>query len=147
MKKIMMLGIAFSITGCVTLDPLPLYEASESTEVTIFRSGELQGSFSEVYVGWQEKYFFSLAPNEYTRVTVANGFTTFNVKADADKRSDLTIDVRQGRPICLMLEVNPENIVAVNWYVPGYSLRQIPCLSDSDKAQYQFAPQQMDIQK
>lgn len=141
MKKIMILGVVFSTQGCVNLDSMPVYEDTDTVEVTILRSDEMQGSLSEVFVGWQDQYFFSLAPSEYARVNVAKGMTTFNVKANADKQSALTIDVKQNTSICLMLEVNRENIVGVNWYVPGYTLRQIPCLTEAEMDQYQLVLQ------
>ena len=121
---IMLAGI---LTGCVHKSALPSSTQEQAATVTIYRTGELQGSLTDVYIGWNDEYFISLAPQQHTQLLVNPGFKTFKIRAHADWSNELALDLTPQQEICLIAEVNPQNVVGLNWVVSGYRLRQLPC--------------------
>ena len=121
---------AILASGCVSKSSLPaITETNDAATVTIYRSDELQGSLTDVYIGWDNEYFISLAPQQHTQLLVNPGFKTFKIRAHADWSNELALDLTPQQEICLIAEVNPQNVVELNWVVSGYRLRQLPCES------------------
>ncbi|MDG6097212.1 hypothetical protein EXU34_07130 [Alteromonas sp. ZYF713] len=117
-------------SGCVSKSSLPaITQTDNAATVTIYRSDELQGSLTDVYIGWDDEYFISLAPQQHTQLFVEPGFKTFKIRAHADWSNELTLDLSPQQELCLIAEVNPQNVAGLNWVVSGYRLRQLPCES------------------
>lgn len=143
MKHIgLVISIAILSTGCVSVSQLPEYN-SDTASVTVYRSGQLQGSAVKTYIGWDNQSYVILASHQYTKVNVPEGFQTFTIKAHADLSNELTLEIEKGDTVCLMAEVNPQNIVGLNWFVSGYQLRQISCLNEEQAKPYIFVPSQI----
>lgn len=115
------------LSGCVTLKEPADLSGTESATVTIYRTDQMQGSFAATYVGWDGKYFAKLSKMEFVTLKVPVGLKEFNVKAHADITNELSISLSANEITCLMVEVNPDNIVGLNWFVPAYRLKQISC--------------------
>lgn len=130
MKILLALTIVLSLSACVSVSPNMVNNDEAHGTLSIHRSDQLQGSAVDVYVGWAGNYHVSLAPEEHTEVRVPAGLQTFQIRAHADLSNDLTLTVEPNERFCLIAEVNPDNIVGLNWFVPAYRLRQIDCLSD-----------------
>ncbi|MFC3202362.1 hypothetical protein ACFOEW_11090 [Alteromonas oceani] len=117
------------LAGCVSKSAMPVITDDKAATVTIYRSDELQGSLTDVYIGWDDEYFISLAPQQHTQLLVNPGFKTFKIRAHADWSNELALDLTPQQEVCLIAEVNPQNVVGLNWVVSGYRLRQLPCES------------------
>ncbi|MEP1445613.1 MAG: hypothetical protein ABJK37_05820 [Paraglaciecola sp.] len=130
-RSAMIYGMVFvtCLAGCTSIEPTQPNSSLHPVTVTIYRDSALQGSLSYAYVGWDNKYYNKLATKQYTVFSVPEGLQEFRVKAHADVANQLTLSVSRHSSICLMVRVNPENIVGVNWLVPSYELKQIECLS------------------
>lgn len=127
MKSLFVVSVMAAMTGCASVSSLPDQATAPSTPVKIYRSAQLQGSLTNTFIGWNGDYYLTRAPKQGTTVNVPSGLTTFRIRAHADLRNELTLSLDPGEPACLMAEVNPDNIVGLNWFVPGYQLRQVPC--------------------
>ncbi len=136
MKSLFAVTLMAAMTGCASVSPLPDQAMTPSTPVTIYRSAQLQGSVTDTYIGWNGDYYVALAPRQATTVNVLAGLTTFQIRAHADFRNELTLSLHPDEPVCLMAEVNPANIAGVNWLVPGYQLRQIQCADSHGNPEY-----------
>ncbi|MBT1450281.1 hypothetical protein KJ365_05260 [Glaciecola sp. XM2] len=137
LKSLIYSAIAVSmLASCATIQPTTHNPKVESVDVTIYRSGELQGSLTDAYVGWDGKYFAKLAKSEYTVLKVPVGMREFTVRAHADLANELTVMLKSESPLCMMLQVNPDNIVGLNWFVPSYQLKQVACLSEQQLSSY-----------
>ncbi|MBR9794197.1 MAG: hypothetical protein GYB58_20880 [Gammaproteobacteria bacterium] len=122
--------ITILASGCVSKSSLPaITQTDDAAIVTIYRSDELQGSLTDVYIGWDDEYFISLAPQQQTQFLVEPGFKTFKIRAHADWSNELALDLSPQQEFCLIAEVNPQNVAGLNWVVSGYRLRQLPCES------------------
>lgn len=130
-SSLKLIGIVTLITtvtaGCVSKSSLPHTHSPDAATVTLYRSGELQGSLTDVYIGWGDDYFISLSPEERTQFTIEPGFKTFKIRAHADWSNELTVNLAPHQSVCLIAEVNPQNVVGLNWVVSGYRLRQLAC--------------------
>lgn len=124
------------LASCATIQPTKHDPNIESVNVTIYRSGELQGSLTDAYVGWDGKYFKKLSKTEYTVLKVPVGMREFTVRAHADLANKLSVMLSSESPLCMMLQVNPANIVGLNWFVPSYQLKQVACLSEQQLSTY-----------
>lgn len=137
MKALIYPAIAvFLLASCATIQPTEQDPNVESVTVTVYRSGKLQGSLTDAYVGWDGKYFSKLSNNEYTVLEAPVGLREFTVRAHADLANELTVAVSNESPVCIMLQVNPDNIVGLNWFVPSYQLKQIECLNEEQLSAY-----------
>lgn len=131
MKIIFALALAFTLSACVSVKPSVINGEQSYATVTIYRSDQLQGSAVDVYIGWADNYHVTLSPEQKVDVQVPAGLQTFKIRAHADLSNDLTLTVMPNEHLCLMAEVNPQNIVGLNWFVSGYQLRQIKCASQN----------------
>lgn len=131
MKTILAFMLAFTLSACVSVSPSVINSDQAYSTVTIYRSDQLQGSAVDVYVGWADNYHVALSPEESIDVQVPAGLQTFRIRAHADLSNDLTLTVVPNKPLCLIAEVNPHNIVGLNWFVPSYQLRQTECVSEN----------------
>lgn len=129
--------IVLCLSGCTSIEPTQPNPSLYPVPVTVYRDSALQGSLSYAYVGWDNKYYGKLATKQYTVFSVPEGIQEFRVKAHADVANQLTLSISRHSPVCLMVQVNPENIVGVNWLVPSYELKQIECLSSQKIAAYE----------
>ena len=136
MKSIAVVTLMAAMTGCASVSSLPDLAAVPSTPVKISRPAQLQGSLADTFIGWNGDYYLALAPQQATTVNVPSGLITFRIRAHADLRNELTLSLDPGEPVCLMAEVNPHNIVGLNWFVPGYRLRQVPCSENSASTEH-----------
>ncbi|MFK8042951.1 hypothetical protein [Congregibacter sp.] len=136
MKHLITIGLVAAISGCASVSSLPDQATTPSTPVTFYRSAQLQGSVTDTFIGWNGDYYLALAPDQATTVNVPSGLTTFRIRAHGDLRSELTLSLHPKKQICLAAEVNPDNIVGVNWLVPGYRLRQVPCLDSPRNTEF-----------
>ncbi|GGF55063.1 hypothetical protein [Alteromonas lipolytica] len=143
LKPIITLGMLALVsgitTGCVSKSVLPKAATDTAASITIYRSDELQGSLTDVYIGWDDNYFVSLAPKQFTNINIEPGFKTFKIRAHADWSNELSLDIQPKQRLCLMAEVNPQNVAGVNWVVSGYRLRQLPCEQIKNADQYVLA--------
>lgn len=131
------LAMALALSACASVTPLPVAnQTQEQVNVTIYRSGQLQGSLTDTYIGWNNHYYTALGPKEMTHLTVPAGLQTFKIRAHADWSNKLSVDLQPGKEVCLMAEVNPQNIVGLNWFVSGYQLRQVACLDANAQQTY-----------
>ena len=121
-------------TGCVSKSALPEAAADNAATITFYRTDELQGSLTDVYIGWDDDYFVSLAPKQFSKISVAPGYKTFKIRAHANWSNELSLEIQPRQSLCLMAEVNPQNVAGINWMVSGYRLRQFHCqqLSHND---------------
>ena len=137
LKSVMYPAIAVSmLASCATIQPAKHDPNVESVTVTIYRSGDFQGSLTDAYVGWDGKYFGKLSKNEYTVLKAPVGMREFTVRAHADLANELNVMLSSESPLCIMLQVNPDNIVGLNWFVPSYQLKQVECLSEEQLSSY-----------
>ena len=135
-KSIIWGAVCVSILGgCASLAPIESY--TNSASVKVFRNDQLQGSVADVYVGWNDNYYAKLASKQYTELRVPLGMQEFKVKAHADISNELTLSISKGDEICLMIEANPDNLVGLNWFVPGYRLKQITCFDELKTQKYE----------
>lgn len=74
--------------------------------------------------------------NEYNVLKAPVGMREFTVRAHADLANELTVMLSSESPLCLILQVNPDNIVGLNWFVPSYQLKQVACLSEQQLSTY-----------
>lgn len=112
LKSLIYSAIAVSmLASCATIQSTTHDPKVESVVVTIYRSGELQGSLTDAYVGWGESTFAKLAKSEYTVLKLPVGIHEFSVGAHADLANELTVMLESEAPLCMMLQVNPDNIV------------------------------------
>lgn len=125
--SLLLLISCITTTGCVSKSALPEASADNAASITFYRSDELQGSVSDVYIGWDDKYFISLAPDQFNSISVEPGYKTFTIRAHADWSNELSLEIQPRQTLCLMAEVNPQNVAGINWLVSGYRLRQFPC--------------------
>lgn len=131
MKRSMIL-FAFSLmTGCTTTTTLQQTPNKAYGEVTFYRTNQLQGSVSDTYIGWNGNYYHTLSGGKQITTQVPAGFVNLTVKAKVDVANELALEVKPNQRYCVSVEVNPENIVLVNWFVPGYQLKSIPCPTES----------------
>lgn len=131
MKIFLALALACTLSACVSVSPNVIDEEQPYATVTIYRSDQVQGSAVDVYVGWADNYHVVLSPEDKLDVQVPAGLQTFQIRAHADLSNDLTIKVMPNEHLCLLAEVNPQNFVGLNWFVSGYQLRQIECVSQN----------------
>ncbi|MBU3005584.1 hypothetical protein [Paraglaciecola arctica] len=131
------LAIVLFLCGCTSIESTQPNPSLNPVTVTIYRDSALQGSLSYAYVGWDNKYYGKLATKQYTVFSVPEGIQEFRVKAHADVANQLTLRVSRHSSVCIMVQVNPENIVGVNWLVPSYELKQVECLSSQQIGTYE----------
>ncbi len=124
------------LASCATIQPIKHDPKVESVDVIIHRSAEPQGSLTDAYVGWDGEYFAKLSKSEYTVLKVPVGMHEFSVRAHADLANKLTVMLESESPLCMMIQVNPDNIVGLNWFVPSYQLKQVACLSEQQLSSY-----------
>jgi len=132
MKHLIILLAILATTGCTSTTAFKQKENTQYGEITFYRTTELQGSVTDTYVGWNGNYFYTLASGENLTTKVPAGFINLNVKAKVDVANELSLEVRPNQSYCVNVEVNPENIILVNWFVPGYQLKSIPCPNHKD---------------
>lgn len=134
--KIYGIVVVLCLSGCTSIEPTqpnPIHPVT----VTFYRDSALQGSVSDTYLGWNNKYYGKLATKQYTEFSVPEGIQEFRVKAHADVANRLTLRVSRHSSVCIMVQVNPDNIVGVNWLVPSYELKQVECLSKQQIGAYE----------
>ena len=129
MKQLFILCAMLLATGCTSMSTVAPANHTQYGEVTFYRTAELQGSVSDTYLGWNGQYYYSLASGKNMTVQVPAGFVELNVRAKVDLANELSMEIKPGQHYCVRVEVNPENIILVNWFVPGYQLSAIPCPS------------------
>mgnify|MGYP000692885062 CR=1 FL=1 len=127
MKKLFILLSLILVTGCTTTSVLQQKSNVQYAEVTFYRTSQLQGSVSDTYIGWNGNYYHTISSGEQITTQIPTGFVDLNVKAKIDVANELSLEVKPNQSYCVSVEVNPENIVLVNWFVPGYQLKSIPC--------------------
>ncbi|OKY27348.1 MULTISPECIES: hypothetical protein [Thalassotalea] len=131
MKKIIILLAVVLASGCTSTAVLQQEKSSQYGEVTFYRTNQLQGSVSDTYIGWNGKYYYTLSSGEQMTTKVPAGFVDFNVKAIVDLANELSLEIKPNQRYCISVELNPENIILVNWFVPGYQLKSIPCPTEN----------------
>jgi hypothetical protein len=133
-RSMIMFAFALTlVTGCTTTTATTLQDAPNTAygEVTFYRTNQLQGSVSDTYIGWNGDYYHTLAVGEQITTRVPTGFVNLSVKAKLDVANELVLEVQPNQQYCVSVEVNPSNIVLVNWFVPSYQLKSIPCPTQS----------------
>ena len=127
MKQLVILLAVLLFSGCTTTKVVQHQSISPYGEITFYRTNQLQGSVSDTLIGWNGDYYYALASGEKVTAKVPVGFIELNVKAKVDVANELSLDVKEGQHYCVSVELNPENIILINWFVPGYQLKSIPC--------------------
>ncbi|MGB3724384.1 MAG: hypothetical protein WA981_01340 [Glaciecola sp.] len=137
MKQIIVIIlILLGLSACVSVSPIEQSSGANEATVHIYRSDQLQGSAVDTYVGYNNDYYVSLAPSEFTTLKVPTGIQTFKVRAHADLSNAVTLDIQAKSEVCLLVEVNPQNIIGLNWLVSGYNLRQVACTAYKNNPDY-----------
>ena len=134
MKKLIPLLAILFASGCTTITKQP-EPAGQFGEVTFYRTNQLQGSVSDIFIGWNGKYYYSLSTGEHVTTKVPVGFIDLNVKGKVDVANELSLEIKPNQHYCVSVEVNPVNIILINWFVPGYQLKSVPCPSSKHNEQ------------
>lgn len=123
----------------------PLNEAGAT--VIVFRESAMAARFVGLTVGVNGKPFANLDNEEKLRVTLpANEEQKVFVQARQAKPTELKLTLEPGAVVCLHTQADADAFVKA--LVPlalmqsgyGFSLKQVPCPSDSDLASYKEVP-------
>lgn len=132
MKPLLVLFAILFLSACTSTATFNQSQYEEYADVTFYRTGQLQGSVADTYIGWNGRYFHSLSSGEKMTTKVPAGLIELNVKANVDLANELSIDLKANQHYCVKVEANPDNIVLVNWFVPSYQLKRMACPSTPD---------------
>ncbi|MDO6447027.1 hypothetical protein Q4493_14750 [Colwellia sp. 1_MG-2023] len=130
MKKLVFLLTFLFASGCTTITKQQ-EPNGQFAQVTFYRTNQLQGSVSDTYIGWNGKYYYTLSTGDQVTTKVPVGFIDLNVKSKVDVANELPLEIKPNQRYCVSVEVNPENIILINWLVPGYQLTSIPCPNEN----------------